>query len=86
MDLTLDSAQQISKACLRIAKNMQMKPITTAVLVAAGSLKILLRQDGASTMRPGDCAGQGEGRVRTWHGLACDFSSAHRNSPISFRR
>ena len=52
MDLTLEKAQQIGEACLRIAGETQMKPITIAVLDAAGSLKVLLRQDGTSTMPP----------------------------------
>ena len=52
MDLSLDDARKMADNCLGIAAEMTLKPITVAVLDAAGDLKVLLRQDGTSTLRP----------------------------------
>ena len=50
MDLSLDDARKMADNCLGIAAEMTLKPITVAVLDAAGDLKVLLRQDGTACL------------------------------------
>ena len=52
MTLTLEQARKLADLCLSRARELNMKPLTVAVLDAAGSLKVLLREDGTSMMRP----------------------------------
>ena len=52
MDLTLNTAQKLAANCLSLAAGMGLKPLTVAVLDSAGNLKVLMRQDGTSTLRP----------------------------------
>ncbi|SMO93210.1 GlcG/HbpS family heme-binding protein [Paracoccus laeviglucosivorans] len=52
MEIDLNIAQTLAQACLTRAAEMGLKPLTIAVLDAAGQLKVLLRQDGTSLMRP----------------------------------
>ena len=51
MTLTLDLARKLADLCLDRAREMNLKPLTVAVLDASGHLKVLLRQDGTSLLR-----------------------------------
>jgi len=50
--LTLSTARQIVDAALQHAEKIGTKPLTVAVLDAGGHLVLLVRQDGASALRP----------------------------------
>ncbi len=50
-DLTLESANKIVAAALAAAREMQIPPLTVVVLDAAGDLKAMQREDGASMFR-----------------------------------
>ena len=63
MELTLKDVRRMADSCLELAAEMGMKPITVAVVDAAGSLKVLLRQDGTSTLRPEIAQGKAKGAV-----------------------
>lgn len=63
MDLTLNDARRMADSCVEVAADMALKPITVAVLDAAGNLKVLLRQDGTSTLRPEIAQGKARGAV-----------------------
>lgn len=63
MTLTLELARKLADLCLERAKEMNLKPLTVAVLDAAGQLKVLLRQDGTSLMRPDIAQGKAQGAI-----------------------
>lgn len=63
MDLTLETAEAIARTCLDRAREMGLKPLTVAVVDAAGVPKVLLRQDGTSLMRPDIAQGKARGAV-----------------------
>lgn len=63
MDLTLETAEAIARSCLDRAREMGLKPLTVAVVDAAGVPKVLLRQDGTSLMRPDIAQGKARGAV-----------------------
>lgn len=63
MDLNLDTADAIARACIARAKETGLKPLTIAVLDAAGQLKVLLRQDGTSLLRPEIAQGKAKGAI-----------------------
>jgi uncharacterized protein GlcG (DUF336 family) len=52
LDLTLALAEQIIAAALQKGKEMDLKPLTVAVLDRGGHLIALVRQDGSSLLRP----------------------------------
>jgi uncharacterized protein GlcG (DUF336 family) len=49
--LTLDQANQIVSAAIGAARSMQIPPVTVVVVDAAGHLKAMQREDGASMFR-----------------------------------
>ena len=63
MELTLEKAEALAKGCLAHAHSAGMKPLTIAVVDAAGQLKVLLREDGTSLMRPEIAQGKAKGAV-----------------------
>lgn len=63
MKLTLELAQELAGLCLSRAKEMNLKPLTVAVLGADGHLKVLLRQDGTSLMRSEIAQGKARGAI-----------------------
>ena len=50
--ITLAQATEIANAALAKGREMSYKPLTVAVLDAGGCLKILMREDGSSILRP----------------------------------
>ena len=63
MTLTLDLARKLADLCLDRAAEMKLKPLTVAVLDAAGHLKVLLRQDGTSLLRSEIAQGKARGAI-----------------------
>lgn len=63
MQITLEIAQQLADHCLKYAKDKQLKPLTVAVVDAAGALIVMLRQDGTSLLRPEIAQGKARGAV-----------------------
>ena len=76
MDLSLDDARKMADNCLGIAAEMTLKPITVAVLDAAGDLKVLLRQDGTSTLRPDIAQGKARGAIALGMGSRAIYERA----------
>ena len=62
-DLTLSLARDLAERCLEKARELDLKPLTVAVLDAAGQLKVLLRQDGTSSLRPDIAQGKARGAI-----------------------
>lgn len=63
MTLTLESAQSIATATLAKGRELDLKPLCVAVLDAGGHLKVLLREDGTSTLRPKIAQGKAHGAI-----------------------
>ncbi|MBV0893048.1 heme-binding protein [Paracoccus sp. Z118] len=63
MTLTLDLALKLADLCLERASEMNLKPLTVAVLDSAGHLKVLLRQDGTSLLRSEIAQGKARGAI-----------------------
>ena len=76
MDLDLTTARKLADACLQIAAEMGLRPLTVAVIDAAGDLKVLLRQDGTSTLRPEIAQGKAKGAVALGLGSRAIFERA----------
>ena len=76
MDLSLDDARKMADNCLGIAAEMTLKPITVAVLDAAGDPKVLLRQDGTSTLRPDIAQGKARGAIALGMGSRAIYERA----------
>ncbi|TPE53486.1 GlcG/HbpS family heme-binding protein [Amaricoccus solimangrovi] len=76
MDLTLAEARGIAEDCLRFAGEMNLKPLTVAVLDASGHLKALLRQDGTSLLRPEIAQGKARGAIALGLGSRALFERA----------
>jgi uncharacterized protein GlcG (DUF336 family) len=51
MNLTLAKANQIIQVALKTARSLKLAPITVVVLDAAGHLKAMQREDGATQLR-----------------------------------
>ncbi|KQT47535.1 GlcG protein [Aureimonas sp. Leaf454] len=64
MTLTLAHARTIVAAAFEKAAALKLKPLTIAVLDAAGDLVALERQDGASPLRPAIAIGKANGAVQ----------------------
>ncbi len=62
--LTLALARRIVEAALAKGAELGLKPLTVAVLDAAGDLVALERQDGASPLRPAIAIGKAHGAVQ----------------------
>ncbi len=76
MSLTLETAQTIAAATLAAGAEKNLKPLTVAVLDAGGHLKVLLRQDGTSTLRPEIALGKARGAVHLGIGSRAIFNRA----------
>lgn len=76
MDLTLDDARCMAESCLQIAGEMQLKPITVAVIDAAGQPKVLLRQDGTSLLRSEIAYGKAKGAISLGMGSRAIYERA----------
>lgn len=63
MSLTLTAAQSIMTAALEKGREMNLKPLTVAVLDAGGQLQALLREDGTSTLRADIAQGKASGAL-----------------------
>ncbi|PVB61144.1 heme-binding protein [Labrenzia sp. 011] len=61
--LTLSTAETITTAALEKAAELNLKPMTVAVLDAGGHTILLKRQDGSSIMRPQIATGKAIGAL-----------------------
>lgn len=61
--ITLEQANHIIAAGLEKAKQLDLKPLTIAVMDAGGHLLALQRQDGSSTLRPAIAMGKAGGAL-----------------------
>lgn len=61
--LTLAHAQTIAAEALRKGRELNLKPLTIAVLDAGGHTVALLREDGASNLRPEIAVGKAAGAL-----------------------
>jgi uncharacterized protein GlcG (DUF336 family) len=61
--LTLAHAQAIATEALRKGRELTLKPLTVAVLDAGGHTLLLLREDGASNLRPEIAIGKASGAL-----------------------
>lgn len=61
--LTLDQANAIAQRALAQGRHVGLKPLTVAILDGGGHLIVLLRDDGASTMRPDIAIGKAAGAL-----------------------
>lgn len=75
-DITLDHARKIIVGALAKGHEMGLKPLTVAVLDAAGNLKALEREDGASNMRPDIAIGKANGALSLGLGSRALFERA----------
>ncbi|MEX0695848.1 MAG: heme-binding protein [Rhodospirillales bacterium] len=62
-DISLDKAREILAGARAEGRTLGLKPLTVAVLDAAGNLKALEREDGASNMRPEIAIGKANGAL-----------------------
>ncbi|MEX0759373.1 MAG: heme-binding protein [Tistlia sp.] len=74
--LTLDAARRIVAAAARKAGELELKPLTIAVLDAGGAIRLLERADGASPMRPEVAVGKAHGAVALGLGSRALFKRA----------
>ena len=61
--ITLDQANRIISAAFAKAGELQLKPLTVAVLDPGGHMIAFQRQDGSSTLRPAIAAGKAAGAL-----------------------
>ncbi|MES0812624.1 heme-binding protein [Roseibium sp. SCPC15] len=61
--LTLSTAETITSAAIEKAAELNLKPLTVAVLDAGGHTVVLKRQDGSSIMRPQIASGKAVGAL-----------------------
>ena len=76
MTLTLDLARKLADLCLDQAQQMNLKPLTVAVLDASGHLKVLLRQDGTSLLRSEIAQGKARGAIGLGMGSRAIYARA----------
>ena len=74
--ITLAQAEAIIEVTLARAAEMQLKPLTVAVLDSGGHLKALARQDGTSTLRPEMAQGKARGAIALGLGSRAIFERA----------
>ena len=79
--ITLDKAREMVAGALAKGHEMGLKPLTVAVLDAAGNLKALEREDGASNMRPDIAIGKANGALCMGLGSRALFERA-KNEPF----
>lgn len=75
-NLTLDQARQIVADARAKGRELDLKPLTVAVLDAAGNLKALEREDGASNLRPEIAIGKANGALAMGLGSRALFERA----------
>ena len=75
-NLTLDQARQIVADARAKGRDLDLKPLTVAVLDAAGNLKALEREDGASNLRPEIAIGKANGALSMGLGSRALFERA----------
>ncbi|WP_282606564.1 heme-binding protein [Pelagibius sp. Alg239-R121] len=75
-DLTLEKARQIIATALAKGREMELKPLTIAVLDAGGQLKALEREDGTSTLRAKIAQGKANGSLAVGAGTRTLFKRA----------
>jgi len=75
-ELSLETSRAIIKAALKDGRKRKLKPLTVAVLDAAGNLKALEREDGASNMRPDIAIGKANGALAMGLGSRALFERA----------
>ncbi|MEQ8708174.1 MAG: heme-binding protein [Rhodospirillales bacterium] len=63
MSLTLETANKIVEVALAKGHELGLNPLTVAILDAGGTLKVLAREDGTSTLRPGIAQGKANGCI-----------------------
>ena len=76
MTLKLEQARTIIAAALKKADEMNLKPLTVAVLDAGGAVIALERSDGASAMRPEIATGKANGAIALGMGSRAIFKRA----------
>lgn len=76
MKITLDVAQKITSAALEKKRELGLKPLTIAVLDAGGHMITLVREDGASNMRPEIARGKAFGAISMGLGSRAIFKRA----------
>ena len=74
--LTLAQAQAVIETALAKAAELDLKPLTVAVLDAGGHMKALARQDGSSTLRPEMAQGKARGAISLGMGSRAIFKRA----------
>jgi len=74
--LTLEKAREILAAARAKGRELGLNPLTVAVLDAAGNLKALEREDGASNMRPDIAMGKANGALSMGLGSRALFERA----------
>lgn len=75
-EITQKMAQTILDAAFAKAAELNLKPLTVAVLDAGGHLKALSRQDGTSTLRPEIAQGKARGAIAMGLGSRAIFNRA----------
>lgn len=76
MTLTLTSAQKIIDVALAKGRELDLKPLTVAVLDAGGHLKAMAREDETSTLRPDIAHGKAHGAIALGLGSRAIFNRA----------
>ena len=62
-ELTLEQANTIIKAALNKGKELNLNPLTVAVLDSGGHIRAIQRQDGATFLRPQIAVGKAWGSI-----------------------
>jgi len=75
-DLSLDQAREIVAAARAEGRKLELNPLTVVVLDAAGNIKALEREDGASNMRPAIAIGKANGALAMGLGSRALFERA----------
>ncbi len=76
--LTLETAQIILAATLKKGRELNLKPLTVAVLDAGGHLKALAREDNTSTLRPETATGKAHGAIAMGLGSRALYNRAQK--------
>lgn len=74
--LSLETAREIVAAARAEGRKLDLKPLTVAVLDAAGNLKALEREDGSSNLRPDIAIGKANGALAMGLGSRALFERA----------
>ncbi len=75
-DLTLENARLIISTALAKGREMNLNPLTVAILDAGGQLKALEREDGTSTLRAKIAQGKANGSLAVGAGTRTLFKRA----------